>query len=115
MEAVFLVVHLIVAIGIIIMVLIQPAESGGFMGSGGNSMPAPRRAADTLTRITTILAGIFFVTSLSLGIIAEGKTSTKSILDVEVESTQEEKDLATELNKQLENIKKEKPVAPISK
>ena len=43
MEAVLLVIHLIVAIGIIVLVMLQPAEAGGFVGGGASNLMAPRR------------------------------------------------------------------------
>ena len=87
MMSVILVIHLIVAVAIIAIVLVQPAEAGGFLGSSGSmsNMLAPRRKGDTLTRLTTILAGIFFLTSLSLAIMAGHRGPAKSILDVPTE------------------------------
>ena len=84
MMSVILVIHLIVAVAIIAVVLVQPAETGGFLGSSGSmsNMMAPRRKGDALTRITTYLAGIFFLTSLSLAILAGHRGVAKSILDV---------------------------------
>jgi preprotein translocase subunit SecG len=90
MDAVVLVIHLIVALSIIAVVLIQPSEVGGFLGSSGSmsNLMAARRSGDVLTRITTILAGIFFLTSLTLAIIAEHHSAAiKSILDVPAEQT----------------------------
>lgn len=84
MEAVLLVIHLMIALGIIVLVLVQPAESGGFLGSGGSmsNMMAPRRKSDALTRLTGILATSFFATSLLLAIIASHKpVQHDSILD----------------------------------
>lgn len=83
MEAVILVIHLIVAIAIICIVLIQPSESGGFLGNSGSmsNMMMPRRSADVLTRATTILAGCFFVTSLVLAVMAGNRPVESSILD----------------------------------
>lgn len=83
MQSVILVIHLIVALAIIAVVLIQPSETGGFLGTGGSmtNMMAPRRQGDALTRLTTILAGIFFITSLSLAIYAERSGKSNSILD----------------------------------
>lgn len=83
MEAVLLVIHLIVALAIIIVVLIQPSEAGGFLGSGGSmsNMMAPRRSADVLTRVTAGLAACFFVTSLLLAVLASHRPAHKSILD----------------------------------
>lgn len=84
MEAVILVIHLIVAVSLIIVILVQPSEAGGFMGSGSMSnMMAPRRSADIMTRTTTILAGCFFATSLFLAIAANHHPAAKSILDVD--------------------------------
>lgn len=83
MEAVLLVVHLIIALGIIILVLVQPAESGGFLGQGGSmsNMMAPRRSGDVLTRATGIFAALFFITSLLLAVVASMRPSENSILD----------------------------------
>ncbi len=115
MEAVILVIHLIVALSIIIVVMIQPAESGGFVGGGNMSnMMSPRRGADVMTRITTILAGIFFVTSLSLGIIASNNSSQKSILEIAADKGMAVPAAAKEEAKEKPEVKKEKPVAPIS-
>jgi len=85
MQAVLLVIHLIVAVAIIVTILIQPSEAGGFMGSGGSmaNMMAPRRRGDVLTRTTTILAGLFFATSLLLAISANNQPVRKSILDLD--------------------------------
>ena len=84
MEAVILVIHLIVAVSLIIIILVQPSEAGGFMGSGSMSnLMAPRRGADVMTRTTTILAGCFFATSLFLAIAANHHPAAKSILDVD--------------------------------
>ena len=89
MDAVILVIHLIVAVALIIVILIQPSEAGGFMGSGSMSnLMAPRRTADVMTRTTTILAGIFFLTSMALAIVANHHRPTqKSILDVDTGTT----------------------------
>jgi preprotein translocase subunit SecG len=84
MEAVILVIHLIVAVSLIIVILVQPSEAGGFMGTGSMSnLMAPRRGADVMTKTTTILAGCFFATSLFLAIAANHHPTSKSILDVD--------------------------------
>ncbi|MFH1158031.1 MAG: preprotein translocase subunit SecG [Pseudomonadota bacterium] len=126
MEAVILVIHLIVALSIIAVVLVQPSEAGGFLGSGGSmsNMMAPRRTGDALTRATTILAGLFFLTSLALAIIAEHHGPAKSILDIaENQPPVAEKAVpaapaapkAVAPAVKAEEHKKGKPAAPISK
>jgi preprotein translocase subunit SecG len=82
--AVLLVIHLIAAVSMIILILIQPSEAGGFVGSGSMSnLMAPRRTADLMTRLTTSAAGCFFVTSLLLAISANHHPQARSILDVD--------------------------------
>lgn len=82
--AILLVIHLIVALAIILLVMIQPSEAGGFLGNSGSmsNMMAPKRTVDGMTKATTILATIFFLTSLALAIAAEKRPVQKSILDL---------------------------------
>ncbi len=84
-----LVLHLIIALSIIAVVLLQPAEAGGLTGNAGSmsNMMTPRRSADTLTRLTTILAGCFFLTSLLLAILAGHSPKPENILDIANKST----------------------------
>lgn len=85
MEAVILVVHLIVAVAIIVTILLQPSEAGGFVGNAGSmsNMMSQRRSGNPLTRATTILACIFFMTSLILAISAGRQPVQKGILDID--------------------------------
>lgn len=89
LQAIVLVIHLIIALAIIAVVLLQPAEAGGLTGNAGSmsNMMTPRRSADTMTRLTTILAGCFFLTSLVLAIMAGHRPKQESILDIAAGST----------------------------
>lgn len=89
LHAIVLVIHLIIALAIIAVVLLQPAEAGGLTGGGGSmsNMMTPRRSADTMTRLTTILAGCFFLTSLVLAIMAGHRPKQEGILDIAAGST----------------------------
>jgi preprotein translocase subunit SecG len=61
-------------------VLLQRSEGGGLgIGSGGGFMTS-RGTANVLTRATAILAGLFFVTSLMLSILAGINRKPNSIL-----------------------------------
>lgn len=88
MEAVVLVIHLIVALGIIAVVLLQRSEGGGLGigGSGGGlgSFASQRATANALTRLTTWLGTAFVVTSLTLAVLATHRSAGQSgsILDV---------------------------------
>lgn len=86
MESVVLVIHLILALAIIVVVLIQPSEGGGLGGMGGGSggfggLTTARGAANILTRLTAIFVAGFITTSLILAILAGQSNTNKSILD----------------------------------
>ena len=77
MESVVLVIHLILAFAIIALVLLQRSEGGG-LGIGGGSgglggFASARGTANALTKMTALCAAGFFITSLTLGVIASHK------------------------------------------
>ncbi|MGC2717611.1 MAG: preprotein translocase subunit SecG, partial [Pseudolabrys sp.] len=70
MQHVIIVIHLMLVLALIGVVLLQRSEGGGLgIGSSGGFMTS-RGTANVLTRATAILAGLFFVTSLVLSILA---------------------------------------------
>lgn len=85
MQAVLIIVHLLVAIALICVVLLQRSEGGALgMGGGGSGLGglfSPRGAASTLTRTTAILGLVFFVTSMSLTLLSLGARQPTSILN----------------------------------
>lgn len=88
MQTVLLVAELIVALALIVLVLLQRSEGGalGIGGGGGGggmgNLFSPRGAADTLTRSTAIMAGLFFLICIGLNVLAlQGRPeSSNSIL-----------------------------------
>ena len=74
MQEVVLVIHLIVAVVLVGLVLIQRSEGGGLgMGSSGGGMGSfmsVRGTANLLTRATGVAAACFMVTSITLAILA---------------------------------------------
>ena len=85
MVAVLLVIHLLLAIALIGVVLIQRSEGGG-LGIGGGSggiggFMTARGTANLLTRTTAILAGVFMVTSLALSLLSSSPRERQSIMD----------------------------------
>ncbi|SEH84921.1 preprotein translocase subunit SecG [Paracoccus alkenifer] len=82
MENVVLTVHLILALLLIGIVLLQRSEGGGLGigGSGGNVMSG-RQAANALTRGTWIIASAFLVTSIALTVIAARNSVGGSVVD----------------------------------
>lgn len=82
MENVVLTVHLILAVLLTGVVLLQRSEGGGLgMGGGGGGVMTGRQAANALTRLTWIFGIALFVTSIALTIIAARQVSNSSIMD----------------------------------
>ena len=81
MENVVLIIHLLLALALIGVVLMQRSEGGGLgMGGGGGAVSA-RGAATALGRVTWILAIGFIITSISLTLIAAQKSAGTSVMD----------------------------------
>ena len=87
MSNVVLVIHLLLALALIGVVLLQRSEGGGLGiggGGGGGGMGGFLTGSSTktlLTRTTAILAACFMVTSLLLTWIEGRSTERQSILD----------------------------------
>jgi len=81
MENVLIVIHLMVVVALVIVVLLQRSEGGALGIGGGGGFMTGRSQANALTRATAILAGLFFLTSIALTIIANSQKTTKPIFD----------------------------------
>lgn len=84
MENVVLVIHLILALALIGVVLLQRSEGGGLGlggGGGGGGLVSSRGAATALGKITWGLAIAFIATSLALTIFAAQNAGDASVLD----------------------------------
>lgn len=83
MENVVLVIHLILALCLIGIVLMQRSEGGGLGigGGGGGGLVSARGAATALSKITWGLAIAFICTSIGLTIIAAEKSAGASVVD----------------------------------
>jgi preprotein translocase subunit SecG len=86
-QTVILVIHLLLAVALVGVVLLQRSEGGGLGIGGGGGLMSVRGTANLLTRITGILAGGFMVTSLVLAIMAGTRTEPRSILDTPAGTT----------------------------
>ena len=91
MFSLVLTIHILVALAIIGLVLVQHgkgADMGAAFGSGASgSLFGASGSANFLSRTTAILAVVFFVTSLSLAYIASSKPKTSgSVMQDAVQS-----------------------------
>jgi len=101
MQSLALVIHVALAVGVIGLVLIQHgkgAEAGAAFGSGASATVfGARGSASFLTRITTVLAALFFLTSLTLFYIAAhregGISSVTDLPSLQDSGPAEESDL----------------------
>ncbi|WP_376874194.1 preprotein translocase subunit SecG [Albirhodobacter sp. R86504] len=87
MENVILTVHLILALLLIGVVLLQRSEGGGLgMGGGGGGgaggVMTGRQAANAMTKLTWLFAAAFIGTSIALTVIAAQKADGGSVVDI---------------------------------
>ena len=91
MIVILFVIHVLIALALIGVVLLQKSE-GGALGMGGGGMSgfmSGRSTANLLTRTTAILAGAFFVTSVLLVVLSNRSQAPRSLIDTAPPSTQE--------------------------
>lgn len=85
MENVVLIIHLMLALAIIGLVLLQRSEGGGLGiggGSGGlGSFASAGSTANALTKMTGFCAIAFFCTSMLLAVLAGNHSSSGSLLE----------------------------------
>ncbi len=85
MENIVLVIHLILAICLIAVVLLQRSEGGGMgLGGGGGAgggLMTGRQTATALSKLTWAFAAAFLITSVTLTILAAQNSATTSVLD----------------------------------
>ena len=79
MQTFVLVVHIILAVLMIVLILVQHgkgADAGASFGGGGAATVfGASGSANFLTRLTAILTALFFVTSLTLAVYAKKQTA----------------------------------------
>ena len=81
MQTVLIVVHLLIVIALVGAVLLQRSEGGALGVGGGGGFMTGRGQANALTRATAILAALFFITSLSLTLLANFNRAPRSIFE----------------------------------
>ena len=76
------IIHVIVCLFLVVVVLLQSGKAadlaGAFGGMGSQTAFGPRGAATVLSKATTIAAGLFMLTSLTLAIMATKQAGTAS-------------------------------------
>ena len=88
METIVVIVHVIVAIAIVGLVLLQQgkgADAGASFGAGASqTVFGSSGSGNFLVRATTVAATLFFVTSLLLAVFASNRSGLGSSSDIPV-------------------------------
>ena len=92
MDIILLVVHVVLALGVISLVLLQKgagANAGAVLGGGGaGSVFGASGSSNFLSKATAILATAFFVNSLVLAYMASNRVAPDTVID-EIEQAQQ--------------------------
>jgi len=116
MTAVVLAIHVIIAIALVAVILLQRSE-GGALGIGGGSggLMSSRGAGNLLTRLTAILAAGFFATSIGLTFLHSGGEPQESIVDrIESAPGQTSEEPAADPQAPAQEEPAEQPAVPLS-
>ena len=82
MENIILILNIVLAFLLVAVILLQKSEGGALgLGASQDSFVTSRSAGSFLTKITTILATLFIITSISLTIISREEVSSSSVLE----------------------------------
>ncbi|SCX52644.1 preprotein translocase subunit SecG [Nitrosospira sp. Nsp1] len=85
METIIWILHLLSAVSVIVLVLLQHgkgADMGAAFGSGSSgSLFGASGSANFLSRTTGVLAAVFFITSLGLTYLSSHKTEAGGVMD----------------------------------
>src|SRR5882762_10760103 len=85
--ALIVTIHIVVCISLMVSILLQSGKGGGLAGTFGagssQTLFGGRGAASFLSRATTTLAVLFFVTSLTLGLQASRTSGRRSLIQEE--------------------------------
>jgi len=87
MADIILAIHVLLALGLIVFILLQRSDGGALGGLGGgmslSGIMGNKGSANFLTRVTAVFAGLFMMTSLVLAIIeSKSNKGENGLLDV---------------------------------
>lgn len=107
MDIILLVLHVMLALGIITLVLLQKGkgatEGATFGGGGAGSVFGASGSANFLSKSTAILATVFFINSLALAYLAANREQPESVLDSITQQVEQPSDGAAAIVDTLQN------------
>ena len=88
MEQIIIIIHVVAAIAIIALILLQQgrgADMGASFGAGSSqTVFGPVGAGNVLTKATALLAALFFATSFGLAIVARDHAASASGVNIDI-------------------------------
>jgi len=82
MENILLTIHIILAIVLVLIILLQRSEGGALgLGVSQDHFMSSRSVGTLLTKSTAIIAAFFIITSISLTILSNRELSSQSIFE----------------------------------
>jgi preprotein translocase subunit SecG len=82
MDTVLLIVQVLIAVGLVVVILLQRSEGGALgVGGGPGGMMSGRGAANVMTRTTMVLAGLFIANSIGLAVYTGVNANGDSVFD----------------------------------
>ncbi|RME20156.1 MAG: preprotein translocase subunit SecG [Deltaproteobacteria bacterium] len=77
------ILHVFLCLALILIILLQPGKEGAaaFGGGGGNQMYGPRGQGHVLGKVTTLVAGLFMFTSITLAWYSSERAKTDTDLE----------------------------------
>ena len=113
MEQIILVVHLLVALAIIGLIMLQQgkgADMGASFGAGASqTLLGSTGSANILTRATAWLVALFFASSFGLALLANQKSSAVDSLDLDIPEVLESP--AQAVGEEMPVVEEEMPAA----
>ncbi len=91
MQLFITILHIVLALFMILIILLQPGKEGGAAiagGSSGNQMYGPRGAGNFLGKATTVVATLFMFTSISLAWYSSDKVQAGSNIEDAIQRVQ---------------------------
>jgi preprotein translocase subunit SecG len=123
MSTLIIIVHIVVAVALILIVLLQTGKGAdmgaAFGGGGGQTLFGATGASTFLSRLTTVAAIVFMLTSLSLAYLSSHRSSTSVMTEMTPPAAEqtapqipvEGKPVPSEIPVEGEEVPAETPVA----
>jgi preprotein translocase subunit SecG len=118
MSTFVIVIHIIVAVALILIVLLQTgkgADMGAAFGGGGSQTLFGSTGISTfLSRLTTIAAIVFMLTSLGLAYLSSHRSGKSVMSEINVPATEHTEQATPQAPVQSEEVPSETPVPPVA-